>query len=118
MTDEKEKTDEQKQEPETKAQDGKADPAAGEPQKDEATTYVDEMIAAERKKLVDAIMDAKPPRDRPHYEGKPLADLRDLAEFLGNVRPAQSLPAGKTTGDSKAEIDAAYEKAMEKLQGR
>jgi hypothetical protein len=119
-------TEENKQEPkkdetvpEPKADKTKANPPAGAPQKDEAANYVETMIADERKKLVDAIMDAKPPRSREHYDKLPLGDLRDLNEFLTSVRPAaQVLPAGTADeGDARKKINDAYEAAERKLQG-
>ena len=119
MTEEKNKTDTNVPEPKAPEVD-KATPPAGEPQKTEASTYVDEMIADERKKLVDAIMDAKPPRDRAHYDAKPMAELRDLTEFLRTVNvDTQIIQSGPApTGDARAMIDDAYGKVEKELHSR
>jgi hypothetical protein len=106
--------------PEPKAPEAQATPPTGEPQKDEASKLVEEMIADERTKLVDAIMDTKPTRERAYYEAKTLRDLKDFAEFVTTKKEAdQNAPAGKAPmGDAREMIDAAYAKAQLDLRKR
>lgn len=120
MTDEKpEPKADEKPEPKPEA-DNKANPPQGEPQKDEAAKTVEDMIAEERTKLVDAIMDSKPPRERAHYEKKPLADLRDMVEFMTHAKTEpKGVPASATdTMDSKAMIDKAYADMEKRIKNK
>jgi len=133
MSDEEKKKNEDKQEeksekdsgkkpanePKNKAKsEDKAEPPAEKPaEKDMASKYVEQMIKAEHTKLVDAIMDRNPPKEREHYEGKTLDELKELKEFLDSVAPGDnSIPAGKrTASDSTKAIDDAYASVEEKL---
>lgn len=95
-------------------------PTAGDepPVKDEATLYVENLIAKNHTKLVDTIMDHNPPKEREHYEGKSLDELREFVELLDSQRESTGLPAaGSSTSDSDV-VDDAYAKLEEKLQGR
>jgi hypothetical protein len=92
-------------------------PADAPPEKDEASTYVDELIKAEHTKLVDSIMDHEPPKEREHYEGKSLDELRELVELLSGQRESDGIPAtGSPPSEGKVAVDDAYAKVEEKLR--
>jgi len=54
------------------------------------------MIKAEHTKMVDAIMDSNPPKEREFYEKKSLDELKELKEFLDSISGGDNfIPAGK-----------------------
>ena len=105
-------------EPTTKAPADQANPAEKPPEKDEATLYVDKLIKDEHTKLVDAIMDTEPSRERSHYEGKSLDELKELSEFIsGQAASADSIPAGKQMNDEgKKVVNSAYADLEDKIR--
>lgn len=83
--------------------------AAPQPETDEAA----KLVARERTRLVDAIMDADPPKAREHYEKKTIDELEEIRALL-STRKDSTIPSG-SSGARKA-IDDAYSALEEKLR--
>lgn len=87
-----------------------ATPAEPPAENDEASKLVESM----KKKLVDSIMDFTPPKDRSHYDGKSLDELKEIHELLSSQKDSV-IPSG-SSGSGKRAIDDAYAELERKLQ--